>query len=111
MAVEKRIESHYRWCIEKLVAEEVVVQLNVFTSYSYPLKSILYQHVQYTNTHTHTHTRSCAHAHVHNSLLYTYICVCLCYVYMCVWNICWNEMEGSERVRESERANINIARC
>ena len=75
MAVEERIESYYRWCIEKLVAEEVVVRLNVFTSYSYPLKSIPYQSTQYTNIHTHALARTCTIClgrYIYN----IYVCVC-----------------------------------
>lgn len=100
MAVEKRIESHYRWCIEKLVAEEVVVQLNVFTSYSYPLKSILYQSVQYTNTHTiNTHTHTHWHAHVHNFL----ICMCVCVLCIHVRMEYLLEINGRARGVQRER--------
>lgn len=102
MAVEKRIESHYRWCIEKLVAEEVVAQLNVFTSYSYPLKSIQYkQLIHNTNIQAHTHTHTYTHVYI---VQFPSICMCMCvYVRMGfsmeIWRNCIEEHEMETEIR------------
>lgn len=93
MAVEKRIESHYRWCIEKLVAEEVAVQAQClhFIFVSVEINSIPMCTIY--SIHTHTFARTCTIS----------LCMYVYAMYTCAYGIFAGIMEREkERGRKGE---------